>query len=57
MNPSSWQVGRAKPLGVAHPISFGVAAATACALYKSRWQVELFFKWITMKAVAYSLRD
>jgi len=22
------------------------AAATICALYKSRWQVELFFKWI-----------
>jgi len=22
-------------------------AATICALYKSRWQVELFFKWIT----------
>jgi IS4 transposase len=21
-------------------------AATICALYKSRWQVELFFKWI-----------
>ena len=21
-------------------------AATVCALYKSRWQVELFFKWI-----------
>jgi len=25
---------------------FGVPAATICALYKSRWQVELFFKWI-----------
>ena len=23
-----------------------VAGATICALYKSRWQVELFFKWI-----------
>lgn len=21
-------------------------ALTTCALYKSRWQVELFFKWI-----------
>jgi len=21
-------------------------AATICALYKARWQVELFFKWI-----------
>src|SRR6201985_2022667 len=25
---------------------FGLPAATICALYKSRWQVELFFKWI-----------
>lgn len=25
---------------------FGPSAATICALYKSRWQVELFFKWI-----------
>ena len=25
---------------------FAVPAATVCALYKSRWQVELFFKWI-----------
>ena len=25
---------------------FTLAAATVCALYKSRWQVELFFKWI-----------
>src|ERR1700736_5712735 len=25
---------------------FGFPAATICALYKSRWQVELFFKWI-----------
>ena len=25
---------------------FGVAALDVCALYKSRWQVELFFKWI-----------
>jgi Domain of unknown function (DUF4372)/Transposase DDE domain len=25
---------------------FGIPAATVCALYKSRWQVELFFKWI-----------
>ena len=24
----------------------GLPAATVCALYKSRWQVELFFKWI-----------
>jgi hypothetical protein len=24
----------------------GIAAETVCALYKSRWQVELFFKWI-----------
>ena len=24
----------------------GTPAATICALYKSRWQVELFFKWI-----------
>jgi len=24
----------------------GISAATVCALYKSRWQVELFFKWI-----------
>ena len=23
-----------------------LAAATICALYKSRWQIELFFKWI-----------
>jgi transposase len=25
---------------------FAVPALTVCALYKSRWQVELFFKWI-----------
>jgi hypothetical protein len=25
---------------------FTLSAATVCALYKSRWQVELFFKWI-----------
>ena len=25
---------------------FGLPAATVCALFKSRWQVELFFKWI-----------
>jgi len=25
---------------------FNLPAATICALYKSRWQVELFFKWI-----------
>jgi len=25
---------------------FGPTAATLCALYKARWQVELFFKWI-----------
>lgn len=25
---------------------FGISAETVCALYKSRWQVELFFKWI-----------
>src|ERR1700674_501410 len=25
---------------------FGLPASTVCTLYKSRWQVELFFKWI-----------
>jgi hypothetical protein len=25
---------------------FGLPASTICALYKSRWQIELFFKWI-----------
>ena len=25
---------------------FALPAASICALYKSRWQVELFFKWI-----------
>ena len=25
---------------------FGIPAQSVCALYKSRWQVELFFKWI-----------
>ena len=25
---------------------FTLPAATICALYKSRWQIELFFKWI-----------
>ena len=25
---------------------FGIPATSVCALYKSRWQVELFFKWI-----------
>jgi transposase len=25
---------------------FALPAAIICALYKSRWQVELFFKWI-----------
>jgi IS4 transposase len=24
---------------------FALPAATICALYKSRWQVELFFEW------------
>jgi len=26
--------------------NFTLPAATICALYKSRWQVELFFKWV-----------
>ena len=26
--------------------NFASPAATICALYKARWQVELFFKWI-----------
>ena len=26
--------------------NFSLPAATICALYKSLWQVELFFKWI-----------
>ena len=26
--------------------NFALSAATICALYKCRWQVELFFKWI-----------
>lgn len=26
--------------------NFALPAATICTLYKSRWQVELFFKWI-----------
>ena len=26
--------------------NFSLPAATICALYKSRWQVELFFKWV-----------
>ena len=26
--------------------NFALPAATICALYKCRWQVELFFKWI-----------
>lgn len=26
--------------------NFTLSATTICALYKSRWQVELFFKWI-----------
>ena len=25
---------------------FGIPATSVCALYKSRWQVELFFRWI-----------
>ena len=25
---------------------FALPAASICALYKSRWQVEMFFKWI-----------
>jgi hypothetical protein len=25
---------------------FGISALDVCALYKSRWQIELFFKWI-----------
>src|SRR5712691_8209055 len=28
------------------PNQFALPAASICALYKSRWQVELFFKWI-----------
>jgi hypothetical protein len=26
--------------------NFTLSAATICALYKARWQIELFFKWI-----------
>ena len=26
--------------------NFTLPSATICALYKARWQVELFFKWI-----------
>ena len=26
--------------------NFTLPAATICALYKSRWQIELFFKWV-----------
>ena len=26
--------------------NFNLSAAIICALYKARWQVELFFKWI-----------
>src|SRR5699024_9000508 len=26
--------------------NFTLPAITVCALYKSRWQIELFFKWI-----------
>ena len=26
--------------------NFTLSAATICALYKNRWQVELFFKWV-----------
>jgi IS4 transposase len=26
--------------------NFALPATTICALYKARWQVELFFKWI-----------
>ena len=25
---------------------FALPASTICALYKARWQVELFFKWV-----------
>jgi len=25
---------------------FALPANTICALYKARWQVELFFKWV-----------
>ena len=32
--------------GLHHQDNFSLPAATICALYKSRWQVELFFKWI-----------
>ena len=30
--------------------NFSLPAATICALYKSRWQVELFFKWIKQQS-------
>jgi hypothetical protein len=26
---------------------FALPATTICALYKARWQVELFFKWVS----------
>ena len=29
--------------------NFSLPAATICALYKSRWQVELFFKWMHLR--------
>ena len=53
---SKWTKGRSctniqpGPLKWGRPVfitnNFSLPAATICALYKSRWQVELFFKWI-----------
>ena len=37
--------GRVRLAGLHHATT-SRPAATICALYKSRWQVELFFKWI-----------
>lgn len=37
--------GDRKDVGVSGQ-SLGISAATVCALYKSRWQVLSFFKWI-----------
>jgi IS4 transposase len=36
----------AAPSASAQFDQFALPAASICALYKSRWQVELFFKWI-----------
>lgn len=40
-----------KTLAFLTNLMMSLPAATICALYRSRWQVKLFFKWIKQRPV------